>query len=195
MTELVLPVSPPLAGDETTSKPQAARRRLLPLVFPGEGVVLEQRRTQAQVRVVEVGVQHVLVDRLEHLRQVLRGAQLLRGPVNPSTNYECGMLIEGFDSDPMVMMTYNPPYYPRLMERVGMRKAKDLLPGAVTVGHPLAAVALAEGDRILTYAEIPAQGISISMPRIQLDKTIDEGDVLRVGDTKLRFEDTAGEKE
>ncbi len=55
-----------------------------------------------------------------------RGAEFLRGPVNPSTNYECGMLIEGFDSDPMVMMTYNPPYYPHLMERVGLRKVKDL---------------------------------------------------------------------
>jgi GNAT superfamily N-acetyltransferase len=56
-----------------------------------------------------------------------RGAEFIRGPVNPSTNYECGMLIEGFDSDPMVMMTYNPQYYPVLMEQVGLRKAKDLL--------------------------------------------------------------------
>jgi GNAT superfamily N-acetyltransferase len=55
-----------------------------------------------------------------------RGAKFLRGPVNPSTNYECGMLVEGFDSDPMVMMTYNPPYYPALMEQVGLHKAKDL---------------------------------------------------------------------
>ena len=55
-----------------------------------------------------------------------RGAQVIRGPVNPSTNYECGMLVEGFDSDPMIMMTYNPPYYAALMERAGLRKAKDL---------------------------------------------------------------------
>ena len=55
-----------------------------------------------------------------------RGAKFLRGPVNPSTNYECGLLIEGFDSDPMVMMTYNPPYYATLMEQVGLHKAKDL---------------------------------------------------------------------
>jgi len=55
-----------------------------------------------------------------------RGATLLRGPVNPSTNYECGMLVEGFDSDPMVMMTYNPPYYPALMDQIGLHKAKDL---------------------------------------------------------------------
>ena len=47
--------------------------------------------------------------------------------MNPSTNYECGMLVEGFDSDPMIMMTYNPPYYAALMERAGLRKAKDLL--------------------------------------------------------------------
>jgi len=56
-----------------------------------------------------------------------RGAQFLRGPVNPSTNYECALLVDGFDSDPMVMMTYNPPYYPALMDQVGLRKAKDLL--------------------------------------------------------------------
>ncbi len=56
-----------------------------------------------------------------------RGAEFLRGPVNPSTNYECGMLVDGFDADPFVMMPYNPPYYPRLIESAGGRKAKDLL--------------------------------------------------------------------
>ena len=56
-----------------------------------------------------------------------RGAKFLRGPVNPSLNYECGMLVDGFDSSPMVMMPYNPRYYPQLMEAAGMEKAKDLL--------------------------------------------------------------------
>jgi hypothetical protein len=55
-----------------------------------------------------------------------RGARCFRGPVNPSMNYECGILVEGFDSSPMIMMTYNPPYYPTLMERVGLHKCKDL---------------------------------------------------------------------
>jgi len=55
-----------------------------------------------------------------------RGATLLRGPVNPSTNYECGILVEGFGSDPKIMMTYNPPYYSDLMEQAGLTKAKDL---------------------------------------------------------------------
>jgi len=55
-----------------------------------------------------------------------RGATVIRGPVNPSTNYECALLVEGFDLDPMVMMTYNPPYYAALLEDYGMRKTMDL---------------------------------------------------------------------
>jgi GNAT superfamily N-acetyltransferase len=55
-----------------------------------------------------------------------RGAKFLRGPVSPSTNYECGLLVDGFDSDPMVMMPYNPPHYATLLEQAGLRKVKDL---------------------------------------------------------------------
>ena len=73
----------------------------------------------------DAGVAEALLTRArEWLRQ--RGAKVIRGPVNPSTNYECGLLVEGFDSDPMVMMTYNPRYYPALFDRLGLRKAKDL---------------------------------------------------------------------
>ncbi len=56
-----------------------------------------------------------------------RGSHELLGPFNPSTNYECGLLIDGFDSPPVVMMTYNPPFYPALIEGAGYGKAKDLL--------------------------------------------------------------------
>jgi glyoxylase-like metal-dependent hydrolase (beta-lactamase superfamily II) len=74
----------------------------------------------------------------------------------------------------------------------GLKLAKELLPNAQTVGHPLAAKALAEGDRILTYAEIPAQGISIDLPKIQLDRTINEGDPLQVGGLTLTTWNTPG---
>ena len=50
----------------------------------------------------------------------------LRGPANPSLNYELGLLIDGFDSPPTFMMTYNPPYYERLIENNGFRKTQDL---------------------------------------------------------------------
>jgi GNAT superfamily N-acetyltransferase len=61
-----------------------------------------------------------------------RGAQVIRGPVNPSTNYECGLLVEGFDSSPQVMMPYNPRYYPELLEGAGLKKARDLYAYQVT---------------------------------------------------------------
>lgn len=50
----------------------------------------------------------------------------LRGPTNPSLNHELGLLIEGFDSSPTFMMTYNPPYYEKLVENYGFRKTQDL---------------------------------------------------------------------
>jgi len=55
-----------------------------------------------------------------------RDIELMRGPMNPSANDECGFLLEGFDSPPMIMMTYTPPYYLDYMERCGMTKVKDL---------------------------------------------------------------------
>lgn len=60
----------------------------------------------------------------EYLRK--KGCDTLVGPTSPSTNYECGLLVEGFDSRPTVMMPYNPPYYASLLEGVGFTKAKDL---------------------------------------------------------------------
>ncbi len=51
----------------------------------------------------------------------------MRGPFNPSINAECGVLIEGFDRPPSLMMPYNPPFYPQLIERAGHAKHKDLL--------------------------------------------------------------------
>ncbi len=56
-----------------------------------------------------------------------KGMTFIRGPLNPSTNHEAGLLIEGFDYPPSLMMTYNPPYYSRLVESCGYFKEKDLL--------------------------------------------------------------------
>jgi hypothetical protein len=54
------------------------------------------------------------------------GMEKMIGPMNPSTNDECGLLIEGFDSSPCLMMPYNPSYYPSLLEGFGLTKAMDL---------------------------------------------------------------------
>lgn len=54
------------------------------------------------------------------------GMETLRGPMSPSTNHECGLQINAFDTKPFIMMTQNPPYYQGLVETAGFSKAKDL---------------------------------------------------------------------
>lgn len=55
-----------------------------------------------------------------------RGKTDIRGPVNPSMNDEVGLLVDGFDGPPVVLMTYNPPYYQDLIRGAGFDKVKDL---------------------------------------------------------------------
>jgi GNAT superfamily N-acetyltransferase len=54
------------------------------------------------------------------------GHDVLRGPTSFSVNDECGLLVDGFDTPPALMMPQNPPYYIGLLERAGLVKAKDL---------------------------------------------------------------------
>jgi GNAT superfamily N-acetyltransferase len=56
-----------------------------------------------------------------------RGHDVLRGPASFSVNDECGLLVDGFDTPPTLMMPHNPRYYVTLLERAGFVKAKDLL--------------------------------------------------------------------
>jgi len=55
-----------------------------------------------------------------------KGMTSIRGPMNPSMNYECGLLIDGFFEPPTFMMTYNRPYYQRLIETYGFAKTQDM---------------------------------------------------------------------
>lgn len=73
----------------------------------------------------DAGVASALLDRAAQWGRD-RKMSILRGPMNLSMNDECAFLLEGFDSPPVIMMSYNPPYYIELMQQSGMRKAKDL---------------------------------------------------------------------
>ena len=61
-----------------------------------------------------------------------RNIFLMRGPANPSQNYEWGLLVEGFHSPPSFNMTYNKPYYGELIETYGFFKSQDMY---AFVGH------------------------------------------------------------
>lgn len=59
-----------------------------------------------------------------------RGCDRIRGPVNFSTNEELGspgVLVDGFDTRPAIMMSHNPRYYEELHRRAGFEPAKDLV--------------------------------------------------------------------
>lgn len=53
------------------------------------------------------------------------GKDTARGPVNPSMNDEAALLVDGFDSPPVILTTYNPSYYPALFDNAGYGKVKD----------------------------------------------------------------------
>ena len=71
-------------------------------------------------------VAQALIDTaVKHLKE--KGLTRLVGPVNFSTNDPSGVLVEGFERPPIVMMTYNAPYYDTLLSSIGLRKMTDLL--------------------------------------------------------------------
>jgi GNAT superfamily N-acetyltransferase len=55
-----------------------------------------------------------------------QGMDRMRGPANFTTNHEIGFVVDGFDRPPVIMMTYNPPYYPAFVEQFGLRKVMDV---------------------------------------------------------------------
>jgi GNAT superfamily N-acetyltransferase len=97
--------------------------------------ILNHRHNEIhEENVAHFGVFEVLNDReaAELLLQTAcdwareRGTDRILGPFNLTTNDECGLLIEGFDDPPAILMTYNPPYYQDFLESAGFHKAMDL---------------------------------------------------------------------
>ncbi|OJT24415.1 N-acetyltransferase [Archangium sp. Cb G35] len=73
----------------------------------------------------DAGVARALLEKAaEWLRA--KGFTSVIGPMSYSTNGEVGLLIEGFNTPPAIMTTYNPPWYAALIEANGFTKAKDL---------------------------------------------------------------------
>src|SRR5207237_5346015 len=69
-----------------------------------------------------------------------RGRTHVRGPLNPSLNESAGLLVEGFDTGPMLMMPHNPPEYGAYIEAAGYRKIKDLYAWLYELSSPVVPV-------------------------------------------------------
>jgi GNAT superfamily N-acetyltransferase len=73
----------------------------------------------------DADVAHWLLDAAEQWLRG-RGRTGMLGPMDYSTNYSCGLLVDGFNTPPRVMMNHNPPYYEDLLTSWGLAKVKDL---------------------------------------------------------------------
>lgn len=90
-----------------------------------------------------------------------RGRTLMRGPYSPTQNDECGLLVEGFNSQPFVLMPYNPEYYLARYDELGLSKARDLY--AFYIDDELPTMARTERivERIKKRTNITVRGISL----------------------------------
>lgn len=78
-----------------------------------------------------------------------RGARVMRGPMNFTTNDDCGLLIRGFEEPPTILMPYNPPSYSSWLEAAGLRKIKDLFAFKV----PIPESPVAEIEKVARIAQ------------------------------------------
>jgi GNAT superfamily N-acetyltransferase len=99
-----------------------------------------------------------------------RGLQVMRGPASFSTNDECGLLVDGFEAPPTVMMPHNPRHYVGLVEGAGFAKAKDLLVYQTSVTPP--------PERLTGSAQIERR-LGVTTRRLDMSRFAAEVDVVK----------------
>jgi GNAT superfamily N-acetyltransferase len=100
-----------------------------------------------------------------------RGRSAVRGPLNPSLNYIAGLQVDAFDTDPYVMMAWNPPEYVHYVEGAGYAKVKDLYCWLIEPDRvPL--------DRLIGPAERLRQRHNIVVRRLNIHRLRSEADKL-----------------
>ena len=84
----------------------------------------------------DMEVAGALIDAVDRYARA-RGLTSVYGPANPSLNDEVAMLIEPFDSPPLIKSSYNPAYYPKLIEGIGFTKVKDFYAFGMDANQPM----------------------------------------------------------
>lgn len=92
-----------------------------------------------------------------------KGVSAMLGPTNPSMNDEIGILIDGFDQNPAIMMPYNPPYYQNLFEGYGLRKVMDLFSYSLHKDS-------VENGKVLRLAELVKKRNSVRVRAVDMKK-------------------------
>ncbi len=90
-----------------------------------------------------------------------KGMTELRGPMNYSSNETLGLLIEGFDTCPCIMMTHNPPYYSAFIEAAGFEKNMDLYAWWLLTEKGLNPKIIRVGEKVLKGEGIQIRSINM----------------------------------
>jgi GNAT superfamily N-acetyltransferase len=98
------------------------------------------------------------------------GMEKMRGPMNFSTNHEIGFLVEGFDSPPTIMMTYNQQYLPALAGKFGLKKAMDLLAYRLSGERPIPDRIATMVDRLRTRTKVTMRPINLKDFSNEIDR-------------------------
>ena len=101
-----------------------------------------------------------------------QGMEHIRGPFNWSINEACGLLVEEFDLPPMVLMTYNPPYYATLLEGAGLSKVKDLFAFEIFTTGP-------EPERVARIAARAMQRAGVTLRCMNMKRLLQEAAAMR----------------
>ncbi len=99
-----------------------------------------------------------------------RGMETMRGPANFTMNHEVGCLVDGFDSPPVIMMTYNPRFHPEFAERFGFVKAKDLYAYYTDASNPTPDRVTRLIDRIRERTRATVRPIKMSQFAKEVDR-------------------------
>src|ERR1700761_9407656 len=138
-------------------------------IFPGviELNVQARRRLGVNIYLIDGGSEYALIDVgfLDELPEVL---ELIR------------QLDYSLSACKLIVATHADADHTQ-----GLARAREVLKCRVAA-HPKSVAPLQEGDEVMTYARIDAQNIHIPMHRCKVDQTIDEGDVLTIGDKTLQ---------
>jgi hypothetical protein len=90
-----------------------------------------------------------------------QGMKVMRGPANPSLNHEAGLLLDNFGRAPYIMMTHNPAYYAKLIEKQNYTKAKDLLAFEMPTSQPFPEKYVRIAQKVAEKNEITFRSINM----------------------------------
>jgi GNAT superfamily N-acetyltransferase len=106
-----------------------------------------------------------------------RGFDTMRGPASFSVNDECGLLVDGFDTPPALMMPHNPRYYQALIEQAGFTGARNLL--VYQGGDPTLQERRAAPERLSRAVGIMRERMGITVRPLDLKRFDDEVEAIK----------------